>query len=89
MRTIEMCCYLWRRLHDWVMRDAVAGLFRPAAAPASLPEPCDRAELFEQLATLRATRAAEAEQHQRSVEALTRELLPAQAAVDTMRRALT
>lgn len=79
----ELIYAYWRR-----MRDAVAGLFRPAAAPAQLPEPLDRARLFQQLTELRAGRAEDVRRYQQAIEALTRELLPAQAAVDTLRRAL-
>lgn len=80
---LELIYAAWR----W-MRDAVTALFCPAPALVPMPEPLDRAELFVRLAALRAKRAGEAEQHKRSVEELEHALIPAQAAVDSMRRTL-
>jgi hypothetical protein len=77
-----MSYYLWRRLHDWVMR-----VLQPEPVPMEMQSP-DRAELFVHLHTLRERRAGEAEQHERSVEELEQALIPAQAAVDSMRRTL-
>ena len=80
---IEWCYACWRFL-----RDAAWGLIPHPEAPVPMPEPLDRAKLFAQLAALRAKRAGEAEQHERSVGELEHALIPAQAAVDSMRRTL-
>jgi len=82
MRTIETLLGLWPRL-----RARVTNTFRPSPVPMPIESP-DRAELFVQLHTLRERRAGEAEQHKRSVEELEQALIPAQAAVDSMRRTL-
>lgn len=82
MRIIEMEIYAWRQLCAWVLRT-----LHPSSGPGPIPPP-DRADLFRQLTALRVLRAADTARHRQLCDALTRDLLPAEARVDTLRRAL-
>jgi len=79
---IELLYSLWRRL-----RDAVLGLVtRPEVPAPMVTTPTDRRELFAQLATLRATRAAEAEQSRHESDTLTARWRETQTAADEIQR---
>ena len=84
MMTLALVSFMWR----W-MRDAVVGLCRPDAAPAQLPEPCDRAELFRRLRELRIQRDTQASQHRFHLASLTDQWKVVQGQADEIRQQIS
>jgi len=82
MRTIETLLSVWPMIRTWV-----TNTFRPSPVPMPIASP-DRAELFVQLAAVRAQRAAEAEAHRIAVADLTGQWTIIQAQADDLHHQL-